>query len=1449
MPGSRGKRKGSSPESLKSQKEHSEPTEGEEGAAAAGDSPKSIGLPKLRSRRQEKQSDTQTIDSRVHQELVADDVMTEETKREDSELLNPEKSDDNKERCNEEGESQNSPKKIQEQELGSERQEEAIDDQDQNLGSEAQEEAIGDQEQDLGSEGQQEAIDDQDQDLGSEGQQEAIGDKEQDLGSEAQEEAIDVQEQDLGSERQEEAIDDQEQNLGSERQEEAIDVQQQDLGSEGQEEAIDDQQQDLGSEGQEEAIDDQQQDLASEGQDEAIDVQQQDLGSEGQEEAIDDQQQDLASERQEEAIDDQQQDLASEGQEEAIDDQDQDLGSEGQKESIDVQEQDLGSEGQDEAIDVQEQDLGSEGQEQDLGSETQEEAIGDQEQDLGSEGQEESIDVQEQNLGSEGQEEAIDDQEQNLGSEGQEEAIDVQEQGLGSEAQEEAIDEEDQDLGSEGQVSELGTEMGLRESTVDVAAKPGINKEETDLILNDINLHLQQLNLNKYQKCGYFLKHQHLKIIEICLKTKKLICSCDYKLSIIDPEIEKISLNASSLSIYGCTFNDTLEAEFTYIDTLLDSIRSSHLEKNQIGGLLRDTFVENDLEIGNGELTIMIPQEIRETLSYNQTLVLTIDFEISCPARILGINSFDNGSEFYLFTDSWMNQNRQLFPCIDLFFYRTNWSLSFVVKSQKTAVICPGILESNIPINDDSGASIITYNCRSPKSSQSIGFCIGTFEKLIVDESMEIYFPQEMKEFADIIKKDFIKALDYIRKELGFCSFNFPLKIVFVDTINMNPIVYDEMLVFSVYYFYKMNNLESTINFHEVCSKSLSQLIFYHCIGPRSSFDFWLFKGLECYFSRLICQGFSGYNEYCYQFEKLHRSIHTFEKNYAYMLNQVKPSIHGFFSYITMPLSFRTYMENKSEFIIRSIVNKIPKNCLNDIINDKLSHSTDSIVDKDFTIDSIQASCLTQYEFFRLIQIRSFLNLSSIFERHLDYKISYELTIEYMPNKKRNAIEMLITQPQSGYMINKFHGDIKLLVQEWDGLFSHNVKIDYPTTKIDLPFSSRGRRSRRRRIDRMNAQIEIHQDLEEPESPILWIIADPDMDHCLDVNVNQTVNQWRWMLIYEENPLHQSFIFSEALPICDKSLIQPLLAFLQYSSYYKYKSEAFKLICHIVEKNNTDLSIVNEIQSAFKQFFFSRINLLMLPVTLKTGYVADFLIKRKMMLSYSEISYSIVNHFIISFKQFKEITLLLNQSICCFDLSEFEATIMKCQCLCYLANTNILDANLEAESLEYLLKRISFLLNREKMMPTHNYIVTSYCLESLWLLMKNGAIPFDMSFFISYSSIGNSQSVISTAIYCLVSLMLDGSLEVLVYINSIIEDHNIDQHIKEQYLKTIVERISKPQYYNKVDFDEEFLEVMYLMGENALRKVSPDPIYKLMYGKEILEYADYRNQLKYRKII
>ena len=128
-------------------------------------------------------------------------------------------------------------------------------------------------------------------------------------------------------------------------------------------------------------------------------------------------------------------------------------------------------------------------------------------------------------------------------------------------------------------------------------------------------------------------------------------------------------------------------------------------------------------------------------------------------------------------------------------------------------------------------------------------------------------------------------------------------------------------------------------------------------------------------------QVFCGYNQYAIDFEKMHRNICEFEKKYPQLLVQVKPSIDGFFTYLTVSDFFRSYLMNKSRYLINGIVNRISTNLFYEIINTKLECCQNKFDDiQNFDIHCANQSCIGIFEFFKLIEQKYFVNLADNFE-------------------------------------------------------------------------------------------------------------------------------------------------------------------------------------------------------------------------------------------------------------------------------------------------------------------------------------------------------------------------------------------------------------------------------------------------------------------------------------
>lgn len=102
-------------------------------------------------------------------------------------------------------------------------------------------------------------------------------------------------------------------------------------------------------------------------------------------------------------------------------------------------------------------------------------------------------------------------------------------------------------------------------------------------------------------------------------------------------------------------------------------------------------------------------------------------------------------------------------------------------------------------------------------------------------ENFDIYYNKGLEGHINIVKKKFDIALEHINKKIGLNFPQSPLKIVFVDSVIQEPIIYDGMCLFSIYHLFELNNIQANFDFYDLCSQALSKMIFMHTLSPRYS--------------------------------------------------------------------------------------------------------------------------------------------------------------------------------------------------------------------------------------------------------------------------------------------------------------------------------------------------------------------------------------------------------------------------------------------------------------------------------------------------------------------------------------------------------------------------------------------------------------------------------------
>ena len=81
--------------------------------------------------------------------------------------------------------------------------------------------------------------------------------------------------------------------------------------------------------------------------------------------------------------------------------------------------------------------------------------------------------------------------------------------------------------------------------------------------------------------------------------------------------------------------------------------------------------------------------------------------------------------------------------------------------------------------------------------------------------------------------------------------------------------------------------------------------------------------------------------------------------------------------------------------------------------------------------------------------------------------------------------------------------------------------------------------------------------------------------------------------------------------------------------------------------------------TVFNILLFSKSNLLKFPIEANPSSMADFCIKKQLISSYAKTIFGTAEHYVTVFNQILSICEMMNQEICCYDLSQMHSELIK----------------------------------------------------------------------------------------------------------------------------------------------------------------------------------------------
>lgn len=368
-----------------------------------------------------------------------------------------------------------------------------------------------------------------------------------------------------------------------------------------------------------------------------------------------------------------------------------------------------------------------------------------------------------------------------------------------------------------------------------------------------------------------------------------------------------------------------------------------------------------------------------------------------------------------------------------------------------------------------------------------------------------------------------LKTLSSLSSEV----FPFPsYYLIFVKNLPKSFISCANLTLISSDLLCESTDIDQTYETRRILCKALAEQYFNLRIDLKSQHDSWILKGIVNYLSELQLRTFHGNNDYRLRIKKdIERlvSLENSENLYVPPLSNLSAYLQEHEGKLN-PIdeaNLEEILELKSRLIFVILERKIEKTFLQKLL---------SLIYAETLINRHRDGFSCQL-FLKLIKRLTGKDLKSFTDQWIFNSGCPMFSLNFLHNRKRSMIEFEISSLKRFGSV-KFSGNLTVRIVEGESVFhEHVVHIDESTSKFDVPFHSKAKRPRKKKVmptlntNDLDSQDEDgnaeddsgkrRQQVEEDESlnetlvsPISWIRIDPEMEWLAQFSLNQPDIMW-----------------------------------------------------------------------------------------------------------------------------------------------------------------------------------------------------------------------------------------------------------------------------------------------------------------------------------------------------
>ncbi|EDV23052.1 uncharacterized protein TRIADDRAFT_27954 [Trichoplax adhaerens] len=778
---------------------------------------------------------------------------------------------------------------------------------------------------------------------------------------------------------------------------------------------------------------------------------------------------------------------------------------------------------------------------------------------------------------------------------------------------------------------------------------------------------------------------------------------------------------------------------------------------------------------------------------------LSIEYQIINPKSGIQfvVPSTDNEhikKSFHAFTCGHYNSSRLWFPCMDNYWNLCTWSLSFNVDATMIA-ISNGELVKKI-IDDDGKNVTFHYKLDVPTAAPNIGFAIGYFE-IFVDPKIPTVTHFCLPGLLPVLKHSvslFHKAYDLYQSIL---SARFPFKSykqVFVNESYNNCSTYSSLSILNTGLLHSARIIEQHHLSQHVMAIALAQQYFGCFVGIETWNDWWLTAGISGYLSAIFIKRRFGTSEYKHYIHKemealseyefagpplppLHvdetlTQVHTdISVAYTNQQDRIPINYHPCFTFPTQLEMF----ERRSQLIMRMIEIRIGQESLLQAFNKLLTLANTGA--KHHSHSSQWGNLLISTKhFLKTIHLVSGKDIKEFINQWVCRSGLPHFKGSFSFNRKRNTLELELTEKQDKSQFGFYVGPLTICVQEVDGSYTHTLQIEESTYHYDISCHSKSKKNKKKKIPLSNGdETEINFSSADSDSPVLWVRIDPDMHWLRKVTFDQPDYMWQYQMKYERDSLAQYLAVKALAKYVSADSVCCLTEIINDRHiYYRIRVAAIKALAKVTgEWALQRCSIATSLFNIYRKMFGSR-SCQTIPRYNDFSYMIGYFIQKAIPKALGSIRNSHGNcpreilDFIIDLIKYNDNSqneysdnYYMSSLIDALTSAISPATTI----------TGISESNYTlSEESKIILQEVTHALNYEKILASHRNCISVSCIKNIRMLQKKGHIPPRADVFRMYARYGFFQDIREAAIDQLADFIkVESSVADLRWIFSLIE--------------------------------------------------------------------------------